>query len=856
MQLTKYNSEQLLLTKELSVFEFRDLAASILKNYFDGKIDHFVFDIETQGLNILQKNCNLIGFSLADPINKIGYFIGYSHPDIYLSDNEKSLILGCLFKLLYTIPVVGHNIIFDLSYLTFQFQLDMSRVRILDDTLFLAYYIYGTKRDTGISLSLKNIFRYVFDVDLNWEEELQKVLNSHRKKIDRHFYNVPYNIIAKYGAYDSIATYYLRSGLLEKVKDRVLTAYHYLLKSIHVFVELETTGLAIDWDFRDYLKECYSKKIQKFEEKIQNEELIQKWKETNFTEFNLNSTKMVGQLLYSKDYYNCPVLLTTPKGSPSTNEEALLKLVDPKLDNISPEAKNFCNELLENRNSVKMVSTYLEPLDERRIGDMYSPDYNLIGTSTGRLCFVGETKISLLDGTEKRLDELEKDSEFYVYSCEENSGKIVPTKAVSLGLTKYVTELIEVTLDNGLSERCTPDHKWLLRNGTYKEAQYLKEGDSLMPLYLRDSRFKAKNHKVSFINKLEFVDPIPVYDISILDGPNNFALSSGVIVANSSYFHTLPSGNDVKRMITSRFKNEGGLIISSDFAQIEVKTICFISKDEKLKEAYIKGYDIHSYVASIMFKTSPELVSKTQRKFSKQIVFGILYGKGSFGLSNDLGISREEAQKLVDFFFLGFPSIKSWIDSQHKFLKKNKFVQTNFGRRRYLRDIDSPEWKKVAEAQRAAQNTPIQSTASDIVLCSTLKIYEELKTRNFKSKLIGTVHDSIQVDTHPDELFEVLNIVKHTMNEGVTERHDFLNGVPITADIELGTSWGGACSLEKFNEKLWVIKGYRLDAENLIERLKLSKNFKYSEFMEVEENEDNIIKFVDPGKKVKFKIIW
>jgi len=845
--LTKYNSDELLITKELNAFEFRDIAGVVLQKYIAGDIDHFVFDVETKHLDFYKPDCGFAGFSICDPIHKIGYYIGYDHPGFYVPENEKSIILSCLFKLLYVIPVVGHNLIFDLSYLAFQFKLDMSRVRIKDDTLFLAYYIYGARRDTGMPLSLKNIFRHTFDVDLVWEDELQKELNSHRLKKDRHFFNIPYEILSKYGAYDSIATYYLRLGLLEKAKNRIMTAYEYLLKAIHVFVELKTTGISIDWNFRNFLIECYSKKIQEFEDHIQNLPFIKKYKEDTLTQFNIDSTKQVGNVLFGKNYYNCPVLTKTEKGFPSTDEKSLLKLIESNSGEVSEDAKKFCSELLENRNSVKMLSTYLEPLDERRFGDMYTPEYNLIGTATGRLCFVGETKIPLLNGTEKRLDELEKDSEFYVYSCSPE-GEIQYAKAISLGLTKYTSELIEVMLSNGCSERCTPDHKWMLHDGTYKEAKDLIENDMLMS--------KGINIYVSKIMLVLLLNPVPVYDISVLDGWNNFLLSSGVVVHNSSYFHTLPSGNDIKRMIVSRFADIGGLIISSDFAQIEVKVITALSKDEKLKDAYIKGYDIHSYVASQMFKTSPELVSKQERKRAKTIVFGILYGKGEYGLSNDLGISREEAKKLVDFFFVGFPALKSWIEYQHKFLKKNKFVQTKFGRIRHLRDVDSTEWKKIAESQRAAQNTPIQSTASDVVLGSTLKIYEELKTRNLKSKLIGTVHDSIQVDTHPDEIFEVLNIVHHTMNEGVAERHDFLNGVPITADIEIGTSWGGACSLSKFNDKAWLLKGCELDAKDLIARLRMTKTFLCSELTDVEENEDIIMKFVDPGKKVKFKIVW
>ena len=1162
--LNKENSEQLLITEELNAFQFRDKVGEILQAYQCKTIDHFVFDIECKGLNIFEKDCELIGFSIADPINKIGYFIGLTHPDLYVPENEKKLILSCLFKLLYNIPVVGHNIIFDLNYMTFQYSLDMNKVVILDDTLFLAYYLFGTKRDTGISLSLKNIFRHFFNIDLVWEEELSKALESNKRIKDRHFFNVPYATISKYGAYDSIVTYYLRLGILEKLKNRNMTAYNFLIKSIHVFVELETTGLAIDWEFREYLLKCYNEKIVKFEEKVQSMDVITKWREDTFGNFNINSTKMVGEILYGRNYYSCPVLNTTDKGNASTNEEALFALVKAKTG-VPDEAKGFINELLENRNCVKMVTTYLEPLTERKITDgLYSPDYNLIGAATGRLCFVGETKISLLEGTEKRLDELEKDTEFYVYSCEEN-GKVVPTKAKSLGVTKHVTQLIEVTLDNNLTERCTPEHKWMLRDGTYKEAKDLVEGDSLMPLYRRDQEgegrnsrgytqildnfddvwksihtlvnskynrtqqeevqerikekidrflithhkdfnsrnncpenlewmgenehwiyhqeiiklnwrnpeFKSKfsesmsklfktpkynkffvehnrrqllkrwqskdyiklmsdkmskrweseefrqlvsrtmrntitklwkdpkfqeiqrqklkdlwedpeyrkkmakvnsetslklwqdpnhremmseisrkhiyeqmkdpdfcekrnaaaritlakskqnpewmennkralrrggfnrakivigwlqenklelnkenyyscprvkkgypsyekvltyieqgeviykkNHKVIKVNKVILNEPVPVYDITILDGPNNFALSSGVIVHNSSYFHTLPTGNDIKRMIVSRFKNDGGIVIISDFSQLEVRVCGAVSGDPNMKEAYIKGYDVHAYIASIMFNKKPELITKSERKNAKAVVFGILYGKGVWSLADELDISKEEAQKLVDYFFIGFPNVKKWIDYQHNFLKVNKYVTTPFGRTRYLRDVDSKEFRKINEALRAAQNTPIQSLASDLAFSAALRIYYDLKDSNMKSKFIGSVHDSILVDAHPEEVQKVLEIMRFNMNDYINQNYEFLNGLPIASDFEVGISWGGACGLGTFNEKVWNMSGYREDAEQLVERLKMSNSITSSNLLEVESNEDKMIKFVDPGKKVKFKIVW
>ena len=234
--INKENYNELLKTQELSAHEFRSVVGTLLQAYQNGEIDHFVFDIETKGLNILSPTCNLIGFSFADPIHKIGYFVGHTHPEFLISEHDKALIISCLFKLLYNIPVVGHNLKFDLSYLVARYNLDMKKVVVLDDTLFMAYYFYGAKRDTGISLSLKSIFRHLFGVDLVWEEELTAALMLHKRIADRHFNNVAYKTIATYGAYDSIATYYLRLGLKEKLKTRILTAYEFLIKSIHVFV--------------------------------------------------------------------------------------------------------------------------------------------------------------------------------------------------------------------------------------------------------------------------------------------------------------------------------------------------------------------------------------------------------------------------------------------------------------------------------------------------------------------------------------------------------------------------------------------------------------------------------------------
>lgn len=706
---TKENYEQLLLTKELTAYEFRDITGILLKAYNDGHINHFVFDIETKGLDLLNPTCNLIGFSFADPIHKVGYFVGHTHPDFLISENEKSIIISCLFKLLYNIPCVGHNLKFDLSYLVARYNLDMKKVVVLDDTLFMSYYYYGAKRDTGIALSLKSIFRHLFGVDLVWEEELSNALMSHKRISDRHFNNVPYEIISKYGAYDSIATYYLRLGLKEKLKTRITTAYDFLIKSIHVFVELETQGISLDWEFRDYLRKCYAQKIEAFENQFQNSPIIQTWKEDHFQEFNLNSIKMIGEILYGEHYYKCPVLLKTDKGSASTNEAALLELIKENKGRVPSEAKEFIKELLGNRNSVKMVTTYLEPLDERRVNDFYCPDYNLIGTSSGRL---------------------------------------------------------------------------------------------------------------------------------------------------SSFFHTIPSGNDIKRLITSRFQSIGGIVVASDFSQLEVCTIGAISDDPTLREAYIKGYDVHSYIASSMFNKPADRITKTERKSAKIVVFGILYGKAAHSLSEELEITREEAQKLIDFFFVGFPKIKEFIDAQHRYLKKHKYVTTPFGRVRYLPDIDSPEWKKQSEALRAAQNTPIQSTASDIAFSAAIRIYYDLRN-NYKSKFVGTVHDSIIVDAHPDEIQDVLKLMKYHMNTYTNTEYKFLNGLPISSDFEVGTSWGGSCAISKFTDNVWILSGPILDANNLIDRIKIRyPNIKVSEFQEQPDNSDNIIKFVNPGKKVKFKIVW
>jgi DNA polymerase I-like protein with 3'-5' exonuclease and polymerase domains len=252
------------------------------------------------------------------------------------------------------------------------------------------------------------------------------------------------------------------------------------------------------------------------------------------------------------------------------------------------------------------------------------------------------------------------------------------------------------------------------------------------------------------------------------------------------------------------------VILQFDYSQLELRILAVFTKDPELINLYRSGADLHKAVASSAFGVPIEEVTKDQRTAAKKIQFGIVYQESAKGLSEDLraegiNMSVEECEKFIRNYFKRFPNVEKWVRDIKRFAKRNKYVKTLTGRRRHLPTIDSVDKAIAAEAERQAVNAPIQSTGSDCTLMSLILINKWLKETGKRSKICVTVHDSIVIDCHKDEVIEVAEKVKDIM-EGLpkyNEYYSFLGDVPIVSEMEIGYNYGEIfeCTIEDLKEQ-------------------------------------------------------
>lgn len=229
--------------------------------------------------------------------------------------------------------------------------------------------------------------------------------------------------------------------------------------------------------------------------------------------------------------------------------------------------------------------------------------------------------------------------------------------------------------------------------------------------------------------------------------------------------------------------DEGCLFVSSDYSQIELRIMAHLSGDRNMVEAFNKGQDIHAATASKIFKVPLEEVTGDMRRKAKTANFGIIYGITPFGLSERLTISRTEAKDLIDEYFATFPDVKNYMDESIARARTQGYVETIFGRKRFLPDINSRNATVRGYAERNAINAPIQGSAADIIKVAMVRIFERLEKEKLRSKMILQVHDELNFNAFPDELPLLRQLVTEEMEHACELR------VPLKTDLGVGENW-------------------------------------------------------------------
>ena len=261
--------------------------------------------------------------------------------------------------------------------------------------------------------------------------------------------------------------------------------------------------------------------------------------------------------------------------------------------------------------------------------------------------------------------------------------------------------------------------------------------------------------------------------------------ATGRLSSTEPNLQNIPIKTELGREFRKFFvaKNDDYVLIDADYSQIELRLLAAISGDEGMIDAFRSGHDIHTATAMKVFGVSAEDVTIELRKKAKAINFGIMYGMGDFSLASDLHISRADARAYIDSYMGSFPKVKEYLERVVVDAKREGYVATLFGRRRYIPELASSKKMEVAFGERVAMNSPIQGTAADIIKLAMVNIAEKLKKDGYDARLILQVHDELMIEAHKDCAEEVSTLLKAEMENAVSL------AVPLTVEIASGKSW-------------------------------------------------------------------
>ena len=286
-----------------------------------------------------------------------------------------------------------------------------------------------------------------------------------------------------------------------------------------------------------------------------------------------------------------------------------------------------------------------------------------------------------------------------------------------------------------------------------------------------------------------YIEPFPSY-VSPRDGRvhttfNQALTATGRLSSSNPNLQNIPIRTERGKEIRKAFVPGApdGVIVSADYSQIELRIMAHLSQDEHLTQAFREGVDVHAATAAKIFGIPVSEVTREQRGMAKTANFGIMYGISTFGLAQRLHLPRTAAKELIDGYFASFPSIRSFIDGSVAFAREHGYVETLFGRRRYLPDIQARNATVRALAERNAVNAPIQGTSADIIKLAMIGVAARMKEQGLRSKMVLQIHDELLFDAVPEEVPALTALVKDVME------HVMELSVPLTVECSSGINW-------------------------------------------------------------------
>lgn len=728
----------------------------------DPTIKYVSFDTETNGLNPWIKGSKITSFSVSvDGLT--GYNVFCYHPELEISDYERSIIIDAAKQLLTSKEVIVHHAKHEHRYVKTCWRFTPN---ITEDTMYMSYILFmgypgmrhGLKYLSGRFASLppweEYVERYVdlyktmkrsknidddkvekwkhdfSDIDFTKEEAYKwfsilkdpdyYIRQAESAEDDVFMWMIPTRVMEKYAGMDAIAPIQLMKVLKPMIEadSGLLSAYNMIVRAAEVFANIELAGVRLE-DRKRWIS-IYEEHLQKALERIRSYPEVKQLELEQGSDYNPASAVQTKKLFFEK--FRFPVKATTGKGEPSTSEVVLIDLIKEYREKEDAESKRKAEFLFtyrEYKKLTKLLSAY----------------------------FVGLEKFAHYNDS------------FDGFNCE------------------------------------------------YLPVPEGQQDEMIHPGYM-------------------------------IHGTITGRLSS-----QNPSLHTIPYRSDVKKMIVPREHKRGGIYVMADQSQLEIRVLaCIIEKyygDSSLAQAYREGRDIHKYNASKIFKKEMDDVVDAERRFAKTISFSLLYGASEVSVSESTGRTMDEVKQLFQQFYEAFPGIKKYIDATHQYASQYGCVRTPLGRVKYLLDALNPnDRKKYSDALRMAQNSIIQSSGSDLSLRSINYLDNYFRSHNMKSKIVGFIHDSIEVDAAPGEWVESLRLLKYAMKD-YNEDLEWVT-CPLKIDCSLSDNLGDETKVEEITDNpdgshTITIKGYSYVIDNIVAEAKFSYEVLEDELIEEHE---------------------
>ena len=693
-----------------------------IRDYF---LTNEILSLDTETTSTSAIDAELVGLSFA-----VKEFEAFYVP--VPAEREEALKIVNIFKPLYEDPKilkVGQNLKYDLEVLiNYNVQLQGP----MWDTM-IAHYL--------IQPELRHNMDFMAEIYLNYHTIHIEELIGKKGKNQLSMRDLKPDAIKDYACEDADITLQLKQKLEQELLNNKCDELFYNIEMplMQVLAEMEINGVRIN---ENSLKETSNI----FNERLT--ELKQEIFEIAGEEFNISSPKQVGDIIFGK-----LKIIDNPKKTKSwqyvTNEKELQSLID---------SHEIVGKIIEYRklNSILTERTKKKPTVQQM------PD--LFGLNTGAENDDVMKQSSHLE-VSKQMNELEKE----IFKLAGEKFKIMSPKQVGTILFDKMkiinnpkkTETWQYVTNEEILQQLKNKHKIVEKILSYRETE------KLIGTYV-DALPTLVNKRTGHIHT----------------SFNQTITATGRLSSSDPNLQNIPvRGEDGKEIRKVFVPEPGCLFFSADYSQIELRVMAHLSGDDNMINVFKEGKDLHAATAATIYKKDINEVSRDERTKSKRANFGIIYGITVFGLAERLGISRDESKQLIDGFFETFPKVKEYMEKAVATARQKEYVETLFGRRRYLKDINSQNTTVRSFAERNAINAPIQGTAADIIKVAMIRIFQRFKNEHIRSKMILQVHDELNFSVYPEEKEIVKRIVLEEMQNAISLK------VPLVADCGFGNNW-------------------------------------------------------------------